>query len=126
MADDIALKNCPFCGGEAIAKNKSFYRYPVWEVGCRNKHPWIFIRAIEREAAIAAWNTRAPDPLARAEAFEEAARWHEEQGRSARNNANRSLNKMHAALSTRATTHHDSATYCRAHAAEIRKGARGE
>jgi hypothetical protein len=66
------LRACPFCGGEANC-SKHF----VFCTVCHAESDWIG----DDGAAIAAWNRRAPDYAAGAEAMREAAvQFHREEG----------------------------------------------
>ena len=67
MSEDVELRKCPHCGGEAFLDDiNSSYRKdrgPLWAVGCANNDCIVETRAIhdDKLTAIAAWNRR-PTP----------------------------------------------------------------
>lgn len=86
-AEKLVLKPCPFCGSPAVLEHDNDHHGQWFNLGCarhwgnlrHHEEPCIGGRIFYTEAygeeadAIAAWNRRAPDPVARAEALEEAA-----------------------------------------------------
>ena len=58
MSEDVTLKPCPFCGGEATRTTMRRFKY----VSCENSDCSIVVEAgaffSREEEAIAAWNTR--------------------------------------------------------------------
>lgn len=64
---DVELKPCPFCGGEA--HTKFWDEENGWSIGCHNLDCYAVIDEFHwyesKDAAIAAWNTRAPKAEAR-------------------------------------------------------------
>lgn len=64
MSDAPELKPCPFCGGQAdIWKASVDLGLPAW-IACTHCKEGVFCTKEHSttEAAIAAWNRRAPDP----------------------------------------------------------------
>lgn len=59
MADDVTLLPCPMCGGTdiRIAHLSASPDKSVWCHSCQLRTKWCY-----RDDAIAAWNTRVPDP----------------------------------------------------------------
>jgi hypothetical protein len=59
MADDVTLLPCPMCGGTdiRIARLSASPDQSVWCHSCQLRTKWCY-----RDDAIAAWNTRVPDP----------------------------------------------------------------
>lgn len=63
------LKPCPFCGAKAELRNSKWANKDHYGVTCTDCAVWFDERADHGAEAIAAWNTRAPDPrLAEVEA----------------------------------------------------------
>ena len=58
MSEDVALKPCPFCGGEVTRTVEKSYRY----VSCENYDCFVVVEAGalsgSEEEAIKMWNTR--------------------------------------------------------------------
>ena len=56
------LKPCPFCGAKAELRNSKWANRDHYGVICTDCAVWFDERADHGAEAIAAWNTRAPDP----------------------------------------------------------------
>ena len=62
MSEEIKLKPCPFCGGEAELASDIFYGRRVWFVRCRWEGYGVSVETEDRgtpQEAAELWNKRA-------------------------------------------------------------------
>lgn len=62
MTDEIEIKPCPFCGGEAKLESNDYGGKPLWTVRCRWAGGGVYVATIDADTpqkAAELWNRRA-------------------------------------------------------------------